>query len=464
MKKILTASLLIVILFGGFLLRKNGFATTPPPGESTDEYSNAWVGLSLLQIGYPVGISGLPSYGEHDFRYINVDRVFSSNTVMGNAMPIDRPWFDHPPMMGLMTGSFAYLKGARVFEDASAVIIRKPVLVLSVLTIGLIFWLGTLIAGARAGLLSSLFYSISPLMVINSRLVQAENGFLPLFLLSTIFIYYFEKKKQTKYLYLSAVIAGLAVLFKLSAVSVTLSSLILLVSVKQDKTVLIKNITRFVIVVGGFLSLFLTYGFAYDWNLFVKTFLSNSGRKYGIGLQAVYELITISKVTGKKYLTDGWPLAGWLSILALSFKDQLEKYKYVFVPLISYLCTYLFFGSESFGWYRIPTYPFLFISLAILIQKSMESGFVTLSSLILLSPIGLAGEKLLSVDKAIINTSVWRYCIPLLLALSVLLSANNFKISKSINRAILLVVILLAVYASIKYNQIIDISYWYKTN
>jgi len=41
-------------------------------------------------------------------------------------MPINYPWFDHPPLMGLLTGGWAYLKGARIFEDTTTSIIRKP--------------------------------------------------------------------------------------------------------------------------------------------------------------------------------------------------------------------------------------------------------------------------------------------------------------------------------------------------
>jgi len=133
---------LIIVLVFAYRLRIDGFATVPFPGESTDEYSNAWVGMSLIELGYPVGISGMPVYPNLSFRYINTDRIYSSNTVMGNTLPIASPWFDHPPLMGVVTGGFAYLRGARVFEDAAVAIIRKPVIWAAVASIGLVCWLG----------------------------------------------------------------------------------------------------------------------------------------------------------------------------------------------------------------------------------------------------------------------------------------------------------------------------------
>ena len=46
----------ILIMALGYKLRLSGFNSIPFPGESLDEYSNAWVGLSMIRLGVPVGM------------------------------------------------------------------------------------------------------------------------------------------------------------------------------------------------------------------------------------------------------------------------------------------------------------------------------------------------------------------------------------------------------------------------
>ena len=86
----------VVVVFFGLLLRYHGLSRVPLPGESMDEYSYSWVGLSLIRLGVPVGRSGLLGYGGNDYRYVNVDGVFST-TAGGSPLEINKPWFDHPP-------------------------------------------------------------------------------------------------------------------------------------------------------------------------------------------------------------------------------------------------------------------------------------------------------------------------------------------------------------------------------
>src|SRR4051812_10107878 len=115
--KIFSAVLLFLIVYGAYQLRNDNYAKIPFPGESMDEYSFTWVGLSLIELGIPIGNSGIPGYKQTENRYINVDQVFKTQA-RGNTFPINYPWFDHPPLLGLITGAFTYSKGGRVFEDA----------------------------------------------------------------------------------------------------------------------------------------------------------------------------------------------------------------------------------------------------------------------------------------------------------------------------------------------------------
>ena len=205
------AAFLIVVL--GFYLRYKNHTLVPLPGESTDEYSNSWVGLSLIQIGLPVGRSGLLGYGGSDPRYINVDRIYSS-TAGGGPLGINRPWLDHPPLLPLITGGYAYLSGARVFEDATARIIRKPMLFIGTATIVLVGVLAYQLVGAAAALLAMALLATSPLVTVTSRMIQGENGVIVAFLASLIFLNWYFTKKKNIFLWLASLAAGGGLLFK----------------------------------------------------------------------------------------------------------------------------------------------------------------------------------------------------------------------------------------------------------
>lgn len=466
LKKIGLAVCVLAVVMAGYKLRTNRYERVPFPGDSRDEYSNAWVGMSLLEIGFPIGIGGLPTYPKHDFRYINVDRIFSSNTVMGNAIPLDYPWFDHPPLTQLITGGFAYYKGARVFEDAAAVIIRKPVMWAGVVTVGLIFWAGYLFFGSLAGGIAAIAFAISPLMVINSRMVQAENFLVPMFLMAIIAVYYYLNQGSRKWFYLSLLMTGLGIMTKLSGVSIFLSVFLLLAVAKRERAHLIKDTVLLIGVVVGALSIYSVFGLVYDPALFLKTWLGNSNRSYGIGFHSIFELITITKVTGKIYLTDGWPLVGWLSILYLFLNKTFKNSKYVTIPFIVYLATYLFFGSETFGWYRIPFFPFLFLGAGALLAQGLRRFRALLPSvMMLLIPIGVGLEKLTSADRVSVPVSWWRVSIPFILIISALLyHFKENKWARKISYLIWVGMFLLALLISWKYNQLIDVTYWYKVN
>src|SRR3989344_2206661 len=93
-KTIILIGVGLLILILGFYLRYKNHSLVPLPGESTDEYSNSWVGLSLIQLGLPVGRSGLLGYGGSDPRCIIVGPVYSS-TAGGGPLGVNRPRIAH---------------------------------------------------------------------------------------------------------------------------------------------------------------------------------------------------------------------------------------------------------------------------------------------------------------------------------------------------------------------------------
>lgn len=445
-------ALIMVMSYG---LRSKYYDDVPLPGQSTDEYSNAWVGLSLIQLGNPVGISGLVGIKYYP-TYINPDRIFSS-TVPGGALAISYPWFDHPPVMGLLTGTFAYLRGERNFEDVSVRVIRKPMLVLSTITVALVFCLAALWFGPLTGIIAALLYATSPLLVIGSRMVQAENGLVPVWLLSLVLLTIANIKHKPNLIRLAAFFAGLAVLFKLSGIVAIITGALLLAKKKR-------SLIEFLAISVSISLLFVFYGLAIDAKEFIAVFLSNSNRVYGIGLNAVYDLLTSTKITSTKYLNDGWPLIGWLGIIYLAAKEK-KPASPILICLAGYLAVYLLFGSASYGWYRIPFMPFLFIAASYLIARAM-TGQGNLAALIaLLVPLGVNLSKLFDVNKFPMLVTVTRFgALGLItVGLMTLIWPENKRLA-SLTKIGILLLFVLAVLSNIAYLLIIDLSYWYKVS
>ena len=308
--------LLLGILVLGNNLREYSYATVPNPGETRDEYSFGWLGMSLISERYPISLSGISAYENHDFQKINVDGLFDKDPNL-TQFSIDKPWFDHPPGFGLITGGYAYLKGVREFADASVIILRRPMLKIALLTTLLIFILGSRLYNVWTGLFASLLYSTIPTIVISNRLALAENGYVPLFLGSIIFAHYYIKKKQVIYWILACILASMAILFKLSAIAIFIFLLLTIFVFSPGKKKKLIKITIISAIIP--LILFILYGFFFDGRLFINVFITNSQRFFGAGSEIFYSVLTHPTIT--KFLTDGWVLMGWISLFIIIFNE-----------------------------------------------------------------------------------------------------------------------------------------------
>lgn len=388
--------LFIAILALGNYLRLSSYAEVPHPGEVADEYSYGWVGLSLLEKGYPISWSTLSPYKSRTMEKINVDSLYDKNP--GTLpFPIVRPWFDHPPLFGLITGGYAYLKGAKQFVDVSVILLRRPMLKIALLTTILIFILAYRIYGIKVAYISSFLYSIVPTTVISSRLALMENGYIPIFLGALILAdMHFEKKKRI-YWFLAVAIASLAILFKLSAVVILLTLLLLaLYNVRKNRKYIYFSIGMGLAMP---LLLFAVYGAIFNWQTFIDIFLANSGRFYGAGSEVVLQLMAQFRLTTTKFLTDGWLIAGWISLLIISF-TEFKKGKggtLITVSALSYLVIFILFGSESYGWYKYPFFPFLIICLARVLEIIYEKGNIFVYTVFLFFPFGSSIHRLLGI-------------------------------------------------------------------
>ena len=85
--------LMICVLFAGLLLRLNNYSVYPQRGATSDEYSYSFLGVSLLTKHVPISWSAVSAYKNR-----------SDLTIKNLYFPIVSPYFDHPPLNGLLVG------------------------------------------------------------------------------------------------------------------------------------------------------------------------------------------------------------------------------------------------------------------------------------------------------------------------------------------------------------------------
>lgn len=450
--------LLASILILGNRLREYSYASVPNPGEALDEYSFGWLGLSLIQNKYPIAWSGISAYEKHDFRVINVDGLFDKDPSRP-LLAIDKPWFDHPPAFGLVTGGYAYLKGVRNFADASVIILRRPMLKIAILTTVLIFILGSKLYGLWLGLFASLLYSTIPTVVISNRLALAENGYVPLFLGAVIFAYYYIEKKKYIYWIAACILAGIALLFKLSAIAIAVFLVLLsLLYGGAKKGKLVKVAVLSVVIPLG---LFTLYGAIFDWNLFMRVALTNSQRFFGAGSEIFHSAVVRSTIT--KNLTDGWILLGWISLFIVSFREwKKEKSGTILVlACLSYFSIFLIFGSETYGWYRFPFYPFLVIASARVLINLLSSPNIFLFFALILLPMGTTIHRLVGVEgfqKYVPMVRILSLSTLVIIALGLIFKKDVLEFAKKV---FIIILIALAIWLSVREIYFYSVENWY---
>ena len=285
-KLLIFLSVVILALF----LRKKDYAQIPIPGQSVDEYSYSWVGLSLLETGMPIGISGIPGYEHQYSKYINIDRLYQ--TISSDPLTINYPWMDHPPLLGLITGGYAYLSGAKVFEETSSLLIRRPIIVIGTISVALLMTYVCLNYGFIASIFSGLVYATTPLIVLSSRMIQAENAIIPCLLAVMICLSLFFKKEKDIWLILAGIFSGIATLFKLTGIVCYLFVFLSLIyQNKKFSQKFFKDFGFYLLVSLPITFLFLFYGLSYGSKNFFNILFSNANRFYGIGPSAIIDLI-----------------------------------------------------------------------------------------------------------------------------------------------------------------------------
>lgn len=324
MEKIKKYKILIlgIILILGFVLRSNNIYTWPRTGATFDEYAWTWLGMNLIQNKVPESWSPHPQYK-------NAKDVFYDKV----HFRLVKPYLEHPPLFGLIAGSYAIFNGVDQISRLTIRDIRGLSLILGIFSILLVYLLATEIYGYKIGLLSSFIYSITPTVVVGSRIVQNENFFIPVFLLSLFFVSKFIKTNNASYRNITAALCGLLILAKIPWIVAAFAISMIFIFLKRYK-----DLFKFSTIIILISLLYLFYGLYYDANLFMSI-LSFQLNRYDMQFNSFFALFT-SPYLVDRFLIDGWIYFGWFTMFILFIKDIKKNYMVIF-PFLAYLLIFI---------------------------------------------------------------------------------------------------------------------------
>lgn len=374
----LKITLVVIILIFGLYLKLHNYSIYPQRGASSDEYTYTFLGISLLKEGIPVSWSIFTPYKN---RYdLIIDKLY---------FPMVYPYFDHPPLNGLLVGGWSILFGEDTFTKVELKTIRLVPIILSMISSILVFLLGLKIYDYKTAIWALLIYTTTTIFVMNTRVVFAENLLTPLFLGALYLFCIYKKHITNAKAAIIGLICGLCVLTKELGIAVFLSMLYLFI----DERIRVKQIlllgTLFVFIAG----IYIVYGFYYDKELFLQIISMQSNRSIG---PQTFTYILSTPIIVNKIFYDGWYFFGFFSIL-FSFHEY-KKNKTIVVPAAIYLFFLLFSLTRQgeMGWYIIPLFPFMALASAHLLIEGIEKK--NWSVFILLLFVGISQIKLLYED------------------------------------------------------------------
>lgn len=342
------------VLILGVILRFHNYDVYPQRGATSDEYTYSFLGVSLLTKGTPI------SWSHFDYpnkKIVTIDKII---------FPIVSPYFDHPPLFGILVGGWSLLFGQNEFDEIKLQTIRLIPFFLSLVSSILLFLLSNKLYGYKVAVWSLIIYSTSVVFVMNNRVVMSETLLTPLLLIALYILASFLRKLNVRMAVVLGIISGLGVLTKMFGIAIFLS-IILLMLLEKSKSKLIFIISGIFLL---FVSLLLLYGWYYDWNLFLEIQKAQGARL--IGPDSLW-LFTLSATIVNKIFQDGWYYFGLLSLFFL-FTDY-KNHKFIIIPSFIYILILVFSLNRTghSGWYMIPLFPLMCMAIAYVVNQSIKS-------------------------------------------------------------------------------------------
>ncbi len=351
----------------GAILRIYNYATLPPDTWTSDEYAFAWSGMSILQQGVPTSWSWLTP--TDNFPTV----VWSEKNL---RVRLVTPWFDHPPLFGLLVGIASLIGGAKTFFECNLNSMRFPSLLLGIACLILVYVLTYQLTNTPVAIIAAILYATNPNTVFLSRLAISENLVVFFSLLVILLYWYYHQTQNYKYLWIAAVLAGLATLAKVTAIYLIAVLGFLLVFDRKWRAIPI------VLLIGiALTSLYYVYG-----NIFYHDFFVSIIHEQSLRFES-FDFLKYFILPGL-FFEDGWLILGLLTLVFI-LKDGTDNIanRLITFPIFLYALTLIFTGAQShyFAWYTIPFYPFVFIALGIFIERFYNSPSLVSAGLLFIT-------------------------------------------------------------------------------
>lgn len=348
MTKLKIAGIALLLVFLS-ILRLHNYDRVPFPAHA-EELLYSWSGIHLIETGIPVSWSTLDYPKENIVR----DGIIGDPNNLHLPAKLYKPWLDEPPLYSLLSGAFAHWYG----DDRNMVLppshTRIPSVLLSLVTLFLVFTTGRRFFGLRIGVLAAVVYGTSPIMIFGSRLSVPENVIAACVLLSLLLTNHYLTSPTSWIAVAFGVQTALLGLMKPTGFFLAPLAIFLALSRKRYSDIGI--ICLFTLLGIG---AFAVYGAHYDWQLFSRIISIQGSRFAGwTGLGYIF--------TSPAYdifeLQDGWYIFAWLSAIFLSFQSvKTPKLKLLTLFFLYWLMVAVFSGTEQdlLPWYRYPLFPLL---------------------------------------------------------------------------------------------------------
>ena len=352
---------ILLIFLLGTALRLYKYPFYPLVGNA-EEYAFVWHGLSLIETGEPISWSMLPPYGKENV----VWNGEAPNPAGGSGLGVQlvKPWFDQTPLFSVIVGGIAKFYNQTNFTLISTYIIRIPSLIFSFISMFFVFILARKLFGFLIGIISLMIYATMPTVVFGARLAVPENMIVMLMLVSLwLILEYFETGSQLKrnLSFFLGIIAGFA---KATGFLIVPFLVFLMWRQKKWKEGIVLGLTS------GFLFFipYFLYGIHFNKDLFFKITLYQSQRP--AGWSSLAYLIT-NPGFSVEVILDCFLVLGFLSLIFLLFKKRNSQEEVILSSFIFSLLVVMITAGrhDQLAWYRYPIYPFMAISMAIMLKQ-----------------------------------------------------------------------------------------------
>lgn len=416
-----------------------------PQEGHADEQAFAWAGFSILKDRAPT------SWSHFDYPEENVvfEGLVGREDELAIGVKLVRPWFDHAPLYAVLTGLAPYLSGVQEISVFDAAQIRLPSVFFFLGTLIILFLFTRKLYGYWIGLFVMVVFGTVPLFVFGGRLGLPEVAFGFLLTLMMYLWILFEKSEKNVYLLSIGALIGIAGSMKYTGFLLLPLFIYFLFKKPQFKkfAYLFIGLTPFIVGLS-------VYASKLDLDLYI-TMLTRQGIR-PIGWSGLAFLFG-SPGFDIYHFYDGWFIFGLLSVVVLVF-SKIKHRKYILWPAFYWMIVVVLTGGQQdlLPWYRFAMYPFLAVSVVLLLKRIILKpdffGSVLVFGLLLSSRHYLTNAFRPDMTPMFFRTSMLLLFLPVLLYQT---EIGSKKLWLGLSKSFLIIFLVISVFSNIRliYNK-----------